>query len=93
VGKSDSRPRSRSDRQRGAERGLRALLPRNGDLAPDQGIASVQAPHSPSLLAQELTDAGTLMGIDVVDHLILAGSRYFSLVESGRMRGRGGEPG
>jgi len=44
-------------------------------------------------LTARLISAGTLMGIDVVDHLILAGSRYFSLVESGRMRDRGGEPG
>ncbi len=44
-------------------------------------------------LTVRLISAGTLMGIDVVDHLILAGNRYFSLVESGRMRGRGGEPG
>ena len=32
-----------------------------------------------------MVNAGDIMGIDVVDHLILADQRYFSLVESGRL--------
>lgn len=35
-------------------------------------------------LTLRLVQAGRIMGIDVVDHLILADQRYFSLVESGR---------
>lgn len=34
-------------------------------------------------LTRRLIDAGTLMGIDVVDHLILTATRYCSLRESG----------
>jgi DNA repair protein RadC len=30
------------------------------------------------------------MGIEVVDHLILADQRYYSLIESGRMQRRAG---
>ncbi len=36
-------------------------------------------------LTTRLVQAGTVMGIDVVDHLILAGGRYFSFVKAGRM--------
>ena len=32
-----------------------------------------------------MVHAGGIMGIDVIDHLILADQRYFSLVEAGRM--------
>ncbi len=52
------------------------------------------APSAEDLtLTARLVRAGALMGIDVVDHLILADQHYFSLVESGRLRGRGSEPG
>ena len=37
------------------------------------------------LLTRRMLRAGDIMGIDVVDHLILADQRYFSLVESGRL--------
>ena len=36
-------------------------------------------------LTTRMVDAGGIMGIDVVDHLILADQRYFSLVEAGRL--------
>lgn len=36
-------------------------------------------------LTARLVGAGAVMGIDVVDHLILADRRYFSLLESGNM--------
>jgi DNA repair protein RadC len=40
-------------------------------------------------LTTRMVNAGDIMGIDVVDHLILADQRYFSLVESRRLeRGR-----
>jgi DNA repair protein RadC len=42
------------------------------------------------LLTSRMISAGTIMGIDVVDHLILADQQYFSLLEAGRMRGRTG---
>jgi len=29
--------------------------------------------------------AGDIMGIDVIDHLILADQRYYSLAEAGRL--------
>jgi DNA repair protein RadC len=32
-----------------------------------------------------MISAGDIMGIDVLDHVILADQRYFSLVESGRL--------
>lgn len=41
------------------------------------------------ILTTRLVSAGDIMGIAVLDHLILAERRYFSLVESGRMRARG----
>ena len=37
------------------------------------------------LLTTRMVSAGEIMGIDVVDHLILADQRYYSLVESGRI--------
>jgi len=40
------------------------------------------------LLTTRMVNAGDIMGIDVVDHLILADQRYFSLVESGRLAPR-----
>src|SRR5688500_20216965 len=36
-------------------------------------------------LTTRMVNAGSIMGIDVVDHLILADQRYFSLVEAGRL--------
>jgi DNA repair protein RadC len=42
------------------------------------------------VLTARLVSAGSVMGIDVVDHLILADQRYFSLVESGRLCPRAG---
>jgi DNA repair protein RadC len=35
-------------------------------------------------------DAGEIMGIDVVDHLILADQTYYSMVESGQIQRRSG---
>ncbi|OFW14901.1 MAG: hypothetical protein A3F70_04740 [Acidobacteria bacterium RIFCSPLOWO2_12_FULL_67_14] len=37
------------------------------------------------VLTTRLVSAGGIMGIDVIDHLILADQRYFSLVEAGRL--------
>ena len=37
------------------------------------------------LLTTRMIHAGDIMGIDVIDHIILADQRYFSLVEAGRM--------
>jgi DNA repair protein RadC len=42
------------------------------------------------LLTTRMISAGAIMGIDVVDHLILADQQYFSLVEAGRLRRRTG---
>lgn len=39
-------------------------------------------------LTRRLVDAGDIMGIDVVDHLILSEQRYYSMVEAGRLAGR-----
>jgi len=36
-------------------------------------------------LTRRLVDAGVLMGIEVLDHLVLAGSKYFSFKEAGRI--------
>jgi DNA repair protein RadC len=38
------------------------------------------------LLTARMVHAGTIMGIDVVDHLVLADRRYFSMVESGKLQ-------
>ena len=37
------------------------------------------------LLTRRLVRAGELMGIDVLDHLILADARYFSFKETARL--------
>lgn len=42
------------------------------------------------VLTTRLVNAGDIMGIEVIDHLILADERYFSLIECGRMRPRAG---
>jgi DNA repair protein RadC len=42
------------------------------------------------LLTTRMITAGDIMGIDVIDHLILADQRYYSLIESGTMRTRRG---
>ena len=36
-------------------------------------------------LTERMVQAGTLMGIDVIDHVVLADVRYFSFKESGRI--------
>jgi DNA repair protein RadC len=36
-------------------------------------------------LTARMVDAGAVMGIDVLDHVILADQRYFSFAESGRL--------
>jgi DNA repair protein RadC len=38
------------------------------------------------LLTARMVHAGSIMGIDVVDHLVLADRRYFSMVESGKLQ-------
>jgi DNA repair protein RadC len=40
------------------------------------------------ILTARMVSAGGIMGIDVVDHLILADRRYFSMVESGSLPAR-----
>jgi DNA repair protein RadC len=40
-------------------------------------------------LTARMVSAGDIMGIDVVDHLVLADRRYFSMLESARLPGRG----
>ena len=40
------------------------------------------------VLTTRMVNAGDIMGIEVVDHLILADQRYFSLVEAGRLSPR-----
>ena len=40
------------------------------------------------LLTGRMLRAGDIMGIDVIDHLILAEQRYYSLVEAGKLAGR-----
>ena len=42
------------------------------------------------MLTSRMVSAGSVMGIDVVDHVILGDQRYHSLVESGRIRSRAG---
>jgi len=42
------------------------------------------------VLTTRMVNAGDIMGIDVVDHLILADQRYFSLAEAGRLSARVG---
>ena len=38
------------------------------------------------VLTARLVDAGQVVGVDVVDHLILADQRYYSFTEAGRLR-------
>jgi DNA repair protein RadC len=40
------------------------------------------------VLTTRMVNAGDIMGIEVVDHVILADQRYYSLVESGRLKAR-----
>lgn len=40
------------------------------------------------LLTTRMVNAGDIMGIDVVDHIILADQRYFSMKESGKLQPR-----
>jgi DNA repair protein RadC len=40
------------------------------------------------VLTTRMVNAGDIMGIDVVDHVILTDQQYFSLVESGRLQRR-----
>jgi DNA repair protein RadC len=40
------------------------------------------------VLTTRMVNAGDVMGINVVDHLILADQRYYSLVEAGRLQPR-----
>jgi len=42
------------------------------------------------LLTTRMISAGAIMGIDVIDHLILADQQYFSLLEAGRLAVRPG---
>jgi DNA repair protein RadC len=42
------------------------------------------------VLTTKMIQAGEVMGIDVVDHLILGDQRYFSLLEAGRLGAKGG---
>src|SRR5687768_5729742 len=42
-------------------------------------------------LTKRMVNAGDVMGIDVLDHLILAEQRYYSLVESGKLQVRSGD--
>jgi DNA repair protein RadC len=37
------------------------------------------------LLTTRLVEAGVVMGIDVLDHLVLADTQYYSFKESGRL--------
>src|SRR5258705_712606 len=39
-------------------------------------------------LTRRMIRAGAIMGIDVIDHVILADQRYYSLVEAGKLAGR-----
>ena len=40
------------------------------------------------VLTTRMVNAGDIMGIEVLDHLILADQRYYSLIESGKMQTR-----
>jgi DNA repair protein RadC len=40
-------------------------------------------------LTDRLIRAGEIMGIEVLDHLILSEQHYYSMVEAGRLAGRG----
>ena len=36
-------------------------------------------------LTRRLVDAGTLLGVDVLDHIIVGDGRYYSFKEAGRL--------
>src|SRR3954469_2636353 len=42
------------------------------------------------VLTTRMVNAGDIMGIEVIDHIVLADQRYYSLIESGRMQPRAG---
>jgi DNA repair protein RadC len=42
------------------------------------------------VLTTRMVNAGDIMGIEVIDHLILADQRYYSLMEAGRLQPRAG---
>ena len=42
--------------------------------------------HDDFELTARMVSAGEIMGIDVVDHLILADQTYYSMMESGRIQ-------
>ncbi len=44
--------------------------------------------HEDLVLTTRMVNAGDIMGIAVVDHLILADQRYYSLIEAGRLQPR-----
>jgi DNA repair protein RadC len=44
------------------------------------------------VLTTMMVSAGDIMGIEVIDHVILADQQYFSLVEAGRLRPRVDDP-
>jgi DNA repair protein RadC len=44
------------------------------------------------ILTARMVNAGGIMGIDVLDHLILADQMYYSMMESGHVPGRRTEP-
>jgi DNA repair protein RadC len=44
------------------------------------------------ILTARMVNAGSIMGIDVLDHLILADQMYYSMMESGQVPGRRTEP-
>jgi DNA repair protein RadC len=44
--------------------------------------------HEDLVLTTRMVNAGDIMGIAVVDHVILADQRYYSLVEAGRLQPR-----
>jgi DNA repair protein RadC len=49
--------------------------------------------HDDFVLTTRMVNAGDIMGIDVLDHLILADQRYYSLIESGKLPPRYGSRG
>jgi DNA repair protein RadC len=44
------------------------------------------------VLTTRMVNAGDIMGIDVLDHVILADQRYYSMIESGKMQPRRDRP-
>jgi DNA repair protein RadC len=43
-------------------------------------------------LTTRMVHAGEIMGIEILDHVILADQRYFSLAEAGQLHGRTARP-